>query len=339
MLPPMKVLVTGGGGFLGCCIVELLQRRGYEVRAIGRHKQPVLESRGITFFSGDVSFLEDVERAVDGVDAVFHVAGRAKMDMDYQAYYNTHVVGTKNIVSACEKYGVSKLIFTSTPAVVFNGDDFSGNDESLPLQMRYHWPYVTTKARAERYVLEHHSSRLKTVAIRPHLMLGEGDPHLIPNVLHRAERGQLKIVGDGENLVDITFVKNAAYAHLLAFDALDRGTAGGKAYFIGQERPVKLWVLINKILEGAGLEPIHKHISFRCAYWAGWAMELFYKLFLRVKMPPMTRVLATVLSKNHYFSHERAYRDLGYVPQITIEQGLSELIQGLQLQRKLGLKK
>ncbi|MDE6576535.1 MAG: NAD-dependent epimerase/dehydratase family protein [Opitutales bacterium] len=335
----MKVLVTGGGGFLGCHIIELLQHRGYDVRAMGRHKQPVLESRGVTFMAGDVSFLEDVERAVDGVDAVFHVAGRAKMDMDYQAYYNTHVVGTKNVVSSCEKYGVSRLVLTSSPAVVFNSRDFSGNDESLPLQKHYHWPYVTTKAQAEAHVLAHNSAQLKTVAIRPHLMLGEGDPHLIPNVLRRARRQQLKIVGDGENLVDITFVKNAAHAHLLAFDALERDVAGGKAYFIGQERPVKLWSLINMILESVGLEKVQEHISFRRAYWAGWAMEVFYKLFLRLKMPPMTRMLATVLSKNHYFSHERAYRDLGYTPLITIEQGLAELLRGLRLRRKLGLRK
>ena len=335
MLRRMKILVTGGGGFLGCHIVELLQQRGYQVRAMGRRDQPVLVSRGVEFIKGDISFLEDVERAVDGVDAVFHAAGRAKMDMDSQAYYNTNVEGTKNVVRSCEKYGVKKLVYTSSPAVVFNGENFSGGDESLPLQPNYHWYYSSTKAIAESYVLSHNSPTLKTVALRPHLMLGNGDPHLIPNILRYARSKSLKIVGSGNNLVDITFVENAAHAHLLAFDALDSGRACGNAYFIGQERPIKLWEFINKIFEGVGFPKITNHISYRRAYCFGALCELFYKVFRRSKMPPMSRIIAVTLSKDHYFSHERAHKDLGYVPQITIEQGTASLINDLRLQLKI----
>ncbi|MDR1591212.1 MAG: NAD-dependent epimerase/dehydratase family protein [Puniceicoccales bacterium] len=331
----MKVLVTGGGGFLGCHIVELLLKRGYSVRAVGRRRQPILESRGVECQRGDISFQDDAYKAVRGVDAVFHVAGRAQLDMKFHAYYNTNVVGTKNIVRACEYYGVTKLVHTSTPAVVFNGNGFSGGDESLPLRKRYHWFYSRTKAMAEEFVLKHNSERLKTVALRPHLLLGEGDPHLMPKIIRSVERGKLRMVGDGTNLVDITFVDNAAYAHLLAFDALDAGKVCGKAYFIGQERPVNLWEFINMVLKNVGLPPVRKRVSFRRAYFLGRLMETWYKYFRWSKMPPMTRALAVALSKDHYFSHERAREDFGYAPQVTIEEGLSSLIKILRIQVKV----
>jgi nucleoside-diphosphate-sugar epimerase len=328
----MKVLVTGGGGFLGCHVVELLRDRGYSVRVVGRRSQPILEARGIECMRGDISFLEDAERAVEGMDAVFHIAGRSNIDMRFHAYYNTHVIGTKNIIRACERYGVSKLVHTSTPAVVFNGGSFSGDDESLPLCKRYHWYYAQTKAAAEEHVLAHNSEHLKTVAIRPHLLLGEGDPHLIPTIVRCVEKGKLRVVGDGKNLVDITFVENAAHAHLLAFDALDGGKVCGKAYFIGQERPVRLWQFINTILWHTGLPLVGEQISFRRAYRLGEFMESWYEIFCPSKMPPMTRALAVALSKDHYFSHERARRELGYEPQVTIEQGLARLIKMLHLE-------
>jgi nucleoside-diphosphate-sugar epimerase len=331
----MKVLVTGGGGFLGCHIVELLRNRGETVRVIGRRPQPLLETRGVEFVRGDISFNDDAEKAVRGVDAVFHVAGRAGLDMNYQAYYNTHVIGTKNIVRACKRHNVRRLVFTSTPAVVFNGSDLSGVDESIPRQLNYHWFYAQTKAVAEKYVLDNNSPDLRTVALRPHLLLGEGDPHLVPRILHHARRGRLKIVGEGENQVDITFVANAAHAHVLALDALERGKACGQAYFIGQERPVVLWEFINEILKRLRLPPVEEKINFLKTYRWGVAIEFFFRIFLRSRLPPMTRALAVALSKDHYFSHKRAYEDLGYVPQVTIESGLNRLIDVLRLQLKV----
>lgn len=332
----MKVLVTGGGGFLGCHIVELLQQRGYEVRAIGRRPQPVLESRGVEFFCGNLARYEDIGAAAMGVEAIFHVAGRAKLDMNSRAYYETNVLGTKNVIQACKDYGVHYLIYTSSPAVVFNGDAFSGDDERLPYGMDYPWDYSRTKAIAEASVLENNSAVLKTVALRPHLMLGEGDPHLIPNILRLARAHQLRIVGDGNNQVDITFVKNAAQAHLLALDALVQGDqASGKAYFIGQERPIMLWEFINTILENLGMPKVEKRIPFSAAYYLGALCEVWYKLFNRSSMPPMTRAMAVALSKDHYFSHERARQDLKYEPQVTLDQGTTELIRSLRLQMKV----
>jgi nucleoside-diphosphate-sugar epimerase len=331
----VKVLVTGGGGFLGSRIIDLLQRRGYAVRAVGRREQPGLVARGVEFIQRDISFKDGAYAAVRGVDAVFHVAGRAQMDFDYRAYYNTNVVGTENILQACLLYDVPKLVHTSTPAVVFNGKDLAGGDESLPYQKYYHWYYAQTKAMAEEYVLNHNSKNLKTVAIRPHLMLGQWDPHLIPNILRFLQDKTLKKIGSGKNLVDITFVENAAHAHLLAFDALDTGIACGKAYFIGQEKPVNLWNLINTILKCLNFPAVTKKMTFRKAYFWGMLMESWYKIFCRSKMPPMTRALAVALSKDHYFSHERARKDLGYVPQITIEQGLANLVEILRLQIKI----
>ena len=329
----MKVLVTGGSGFLGSHIVNFLIKRGIAVRSMGRSLQPVLQVKGVECVQGDIALLSDVETAIKGVDIVFHTAGYAGMTMNRTDYFRTNYIGTKNIVNSCKKFGISKLIYTSSPAVVFNGQAFEGSDESLPIQKHYHWDYARTKAKAEEYVLKNNSPELKTVAIRPHLILGVGDRHLMPHIINRVRKRKLRIVGDGDNKVDITFVQNAAHAHLLALDNIDR--AAGKAYFIGQERPVNLWDFINEICERLGYPKVTKKVSVYQAYHYGRFLETFYRVFFPLKTPPLTRALAVALGKSHYFSHERARQDLGYKPLFPIEIGLEDIVKNFQNRLKL----
>lgn len=320
----MKVLVTGGGGFLGTAICKELVKRKYQVFNFSRNHYAHLTELGIETRKGNLSDPDSIELALEGIEAVFHVAAIAGVWGRYNDFYTTNTLGTENLVDNCKKLGLKYFIYTSTPSVVFAKDDILLGDESLSFPNKYLTDYAYTKSLAEKKVLSSVSDNFKALAIRPHLIWGPGDPHLFPRLILKAKEGKLKRVGDGDNLVDIIYVDNAAIAHVDAFEKLKiDDSLSGEAYFIGQKEPVNLWDFINKIITLAGEEPVDSSISFSMAYKIGYVMEKFYKLLGIVKPePPMTRFIATQLAKSHYFSHAKAIRDFGFNPSISTEEGL-----------------
>ena len=322
----MKALVTGGGGFLGKAIVKQLLKRGWEVRSVSRGEYPELIELGVESLRGDIADREVVEDAVEGCDVVFHVAAKAGVWGSYESYYQANVMGTKNIIDACRAHGVGRLVYTSSPSVVYGDDPLEGVDESVPYPPSYLAAYPETKAEAERMVLEANGEELKTVSLRPHLIWGPGDNHLVPRIVERARLGKLKKVGDGKALVDSVYIDDAARAHLLAADALEAtGAPAGKAYFITQDEPVAVGELIDRILMSGGLEPVRAHVPAKVAYGVGWAMETVYKALKKEEEPLMTRFVAKQLSTAHYFDISAAKRDLGYQPELTIAEGMERL--------------
>jgi nucleoside-diphosphate-sugar epimerase len=326
----MKILVTGGGGFVGGYVVERLLQRGYAVRSLGRSQQPQLAARGVEVVCGDLTDSAVVTAACEGVDAVFHVAARAGVWGSWESYYGPNVIGTRNVVNACRAQGVGHLVYTSTPSVVFNRRAISGADESLPYGRDWLCHYAHTKAIAEAEALAANSDALKVVALRPHLIFGPGDPHLLPRVIESTAAGRLKIVGDGASRVDVSYVGNVADAHLNAFDALQAGRGAGRAYFISQGEPVALWPWVNSILEGLGHAPLGKKVPLPVAYSVGAVCEGLWKLLRRSEDPPITRFVAVELAKDHFFDISAARRDLNYEPQTSMAQALELTIRDLQ---------
>jgi nucleoside-diphosphate-sugar epimerase len=261
------------------------------------------------------------------MDAVFHCAAVAGIWGPWDHFYSINTVATKNLVAGCLRQHIPKLVYTSSPSVTFDGSDQNGVNESVPYPSRWLCYYQHTKALAEQHVLEANGRQgLSTCALRPHLIWGPRDSHLIPRLLQRARSGQLRQVGDGKNLVDMIYVENAAAAHLLAANALVPGSpVCGRAYFISQGEPVNCWGWINEILGLAGLPPVRKSISFRAAWRIGAAMEAIYKTFGWTGEPRMTRFLASQLAKNHYFDIGRAKEHFGYSPQISTAEGMERL--------------
>ena len=322
-----KVIVTGAGGFLGGYIVrDLLANGNYEVYSFSRTKYSKLESMGIKQYLGDISNLADVEAAFQGMDAVIHTASLVGMWGRYEDFYKTNVNGTENVIKACQKYQIFKLVYTSTPSVAFGRQNLCGVNETTPYPIRYLSAYAETKAIAEKIVLKANTALLSTTALRPHLIFGPGDLNLIPRVVEAAKSGKLKIVGDGENLVDVTYVENASLAHIMALEKLSPNSAiAGKAYFLGQG-PVKLWEFTNEILKRSGLPPVTKKIPFHLAYLIGFFIEIVLRLIKKFNIhPPMTRFVALQLGKSHYYCHENLEKDLGFVPKYTIAEGLDKL--------------
>jgi 2-alkyl-3-oxoalkanoate reductase len=327
----MNALVTGGGGFLGSAIVRRLLARGDRVRSLARSRHPQLDALGVEQVQGDVADLASVEKAVADCHIVFHVAARAGIWGRLEDYQRTNVEGTLHVILACRRHGVGRLVYTSSPSVVFDGRDMAGVDESAPYPVRYETHYPRTKAEAERLVLQANGSGLATVALRPHLIWGPGDNHLVPRILARARAGRLRRIGRKSPLIDHIYIDNAAEAHIRAGDRLWTGAAlAGRAYFLSQGEPIPLWDFVNKILEAACLPPVRRTIPVSVAYALGWLLEGFYGLLRWRAEPPMTRFLARILSTDHWFDISAARRDLGYEPLVSLDEGLKRLRQSFQ---------
>ena len=320
----MLTLVTGGNGFVGRYLVEQLLAQGDRVRVVGRGSYPELSSLGVECIQADLSSPEAATAlagAMRGVEVVFHVAAKAGIWGSFEDFYRSNVTATQRVVRAAERAGVPKFVYTSSPSVVIGESDLAGVDEQTPYPARYLAPYPATKALAERYVLSR--TAIAATAIRPHLIWGRRDPHIFPRLLARARAGRLVRIGDGTNMVDVTYVENVAEAHLLAAAALgERSALRGRAYFIGQEQPVKLWDFINEIVTRSGLKPVRRSLPLPVALRLAGIMEQTYRLLRLPGEPPLTRLMVSQLGRSHWFDHTAAQRDFGYGPRITTAEGL-----------------
>ncbi len=335
------VFVTGAGGFLGLAICRLLRLENIKVTGFARGNYPELNDMGVNMVQGDISDFSQVKTAMKSCDLVFHVAAKAGVWGSYDDYFKPNVQGVKNIIDACQALGISRLVYTSTPSVTFAGVDEEGIDESQPYAESYLNYYGQTKAQAEQLVLAaaqnsekkgtqeraSEKTKLKTVALRPHLIWGPNDPHLVPRVLERAQAGKLKLVGKKDKLVDTIYVDNAAYAHILAAIALAKPNSkcNGKAYFISNDEPITMAAMLNKILACDDLPPVSKRVPSAIAYGVGVTLEWLYKLLGKKQEPIMTRFVAKQLSTSHYFDISAAKNDLAYLPLVSIDEGMKRL--------------
>jgi nucleoside-diphosphate-sugar epimerase len=330
----MRTLVTGAAGFLGRYVAEQLAARGDQVRALCRQDSQGLDALGAEVVRADLCDRPAVVAACRGVEVVFHVGGRAGIGGRWKDYYETNVLGTRHVVEGCLLCGVARLVFTSSPSVIFDGHSQEGVDESVPYPKRWLSAYPRSKALAEQEVLAANGrGNLLSCALRPHLIWGPRDRHLIPRILAEGRRGRLRRIGDGKNRIDTIYVENAAEAHLLAADALQPGSpVAGRAYFISQGEPVNGWAWIDEVLALAGLPRVRRSISPSTAWAIGAFWDVVYGLLPLRGQPPLSRFLAAELSTSHFFDISRARRDFGYQPRISLAEGMRRLAISLREQ-------
>lgn len=322
----MKVLVTGGGGFLGGAIVRRLVARGHEVRSFSRGRYPELDALGVEHAQGDLADRRAVVEAAAGCEAIVHTAAKAGVWGTYDDYVRANVVGTQNVLAACREAGVRRLVYTSTPSVVHRGGDLENGDEALPYATHPSTAYQATKIEAEKAVLRARSAELAVVALRPHLVWGPGDPHLVPRILARARRGRIALPGGGTKRIDTTYIDNAADAHVCALERLAPGAAcDGRAYFITNGEPLPVRDIVLGILRAGGIEAKVVPVPRALAYAAGAVLEAVFRAAHVEREPPLTRFVAEQLSTAHFFDVSAARRDLGWSPAISLAEGLERL--------------
>ncbi len=328
----MKALVTGGGGFLGSRIVELLRARGDEVTFLARGSYPKVEALGAKGLQIDLRDRAKLAEAVAGQDVVFHVAAKAGFWGSRADYWSTNVDGTRNVIDAMEEANVKRLVYTSTPSVLGYDHDVENGGRDLPHGKHHESYYPESKAAAENLVTEANSKHLATVALRPSVVFGPGDLLLLPRVLSRARGGKLPIIGDGTNKVDLTYVDNAAWAHLDAADALVDHTSAcaGKAYFISNDEPMVLWDWLNDLFEGCDVPRVTRKVPLGVARTLAAMMEGAYTYLPLSGEPRLTRYLCNGLAKSHWYDMGPAKRDFNYRVRVGMADGTARTIEYLK---------
>ncbi len=324
-----KIIVSGGNGFLGRAVVDALIKKGAaSIAVFCRGKSPELEKIGVELICGDIRDLNVLESACENRTMIFHCAAKAEIWGKREDFLSVNVKGTRNIISAACKNGVDVLVNTSSPSVVIPPHGVSGDDESLPYPEQYSADYPASKAEAERIVSMAASEKLRTISIRPHLIWGPGDPHILPRLIKKAIDGKLIQIGEGRNIVDLTYVENAAHAHILAAEKLRNSQElSGKKYFISDGEPVNLWKWIEQFLKECGIPNTKKKISVRTGNAIAWFCEFRNRLLNTDAEPKLTRFLVSQLAYDHYFDISAARRDLEYEPIIATENALRKTIE------------
>jgi nucleoside-diphosphate-sugar epimerase len=330
----MKVLVTGGGGFLGQAVCKQLVAAGHTVVAFNRTRHAGLDELKVEQRVGDISHLDTVCDAAKGVDVIVHSAGKVGAWGKLEDYYETNVRGTDNVLAACELNEIDKLVFTSSATVVHGGGDVEGVDESAPYATHFSSPYAQTKALAEQRVLAANGNELASVALRPHIVWGPGDPNFLPRILKQARKGRFRLIGKADKKIDSTWIDNAAAAHVLAVQKIAVGAPiAGKAYFVTQGDPITVEHLINSWLKADGFPPETRRVPLDVAQFLGTVLETIYQTLRIQREPPVTRLGVEMLTTAQWFNIDAAKRDLGYAPTVSLAEGFVRLSQYLARER------
>lgn len=331
----MNVLVTGGGGFIGMALIKRLNAEGHRVTSYSRREYPLHWALGISSIQADITNLESLEEACKDKDIVFHLAAKVGIWGKYDEYYATNVTGTSNIIKASRKQGVKGIVFTSASGVVFDGSDLEGIDETYPYPEKHGSHYTATKAMAEKMIIDANSDRLRTISLRPHLVWGPYDSHLIPGILRRASSGRLRRIGNKEHFIDTTYIDNMVDSLILAAKALESNSdATGRNFFITNGEPARVWDFVNSIIQIAGHGPVQKKIPEKVAMTAAGFAEWSHKFFNIHSEPFMTRFAIRELCTNHWFDITSAKEVLGYEPRVSYAEGFKHLKEYLKIGKR-----
>ncbi len=315
---PLKVLVTGGQGFVGSALLrELVADERYLPLATARREAPELESLGIEVRYGDLRREEFARSVCEGCDAVVHTAAKAGVWGRRAEYFEINYRATLNLLEGARAKGVRRFVHTSSPSVTFQGRSEVGVDETAPYGRVPLNAYCASKIAAEREVFRaHREGPMRCLALRPHLIYGPGDPHLLPRLFEAANLGRLARIGPGDNLVDVTHIRDTVQGHLRALEAWERDECWGEAYFLTSGRPIRLWEWIGELLSWKGLSPVRGAVPLPLAAGIGLLLEGVFRLLPIGTEPPLTLFSALQLGLSHTYSIEKARTLLGYEPEM-----------------------
>jgi nucleoside-diphosphate-sugar epimerase len=319
----VKVVVTGATSLLGASVVSLLAGRGDEVTVFQRNPSAVGARDGVHEVLGTVSDLAAVSRAVTGHDAVVHLAAKVSPVGQWQDFYDTNVVGTKNVVASMHTAGVARWVYVSTPSVAHHGTSLVGAGAGPADADRAKGHYAKSKALAETLALA--APGLATVAIRPHLVWGPGDTQLVGRIVDRAKAGRLLTVGTGAALIDTTYLDNAAEAIVAALDRAEAHDVRGKALVVSNGEPRTVTEILQRICDAAGVDGPRSSVPLVVARSGGALVERVWEWTKRDGDPPMTAFAAEQLATAHWFDQRQTRELLRWEPRVTLDEGFRRL--------------
>jgi 2-alkyl-3-oxoalkanoate reductase len=321
----VRVLVTGATGMLGGGVARALAERGDRLTVLQRHPAGL----GLPEVLTDISDADAVLAAIDGHEAVIHLAAKVNVVGPEAEYQRVNVEGTQAVVNACMTTGVRRLVFVSSPSVAHAGSSLIGRGADPADPLAAHGAYPRSKARAERIALGADHGQLAVIAVRPHLVWGPGDKQLVARVVNRARRGRLVLIGSGAALIDSTYVVNAIEALLAALDRCVEARGQALVVTNGEPRPVA--ELLAAICRAAGAPEPTRHVPVRLARAGGTAVESLWTLTERLHRersaddPPLTRFLVDQMSTAHWFDQRVARQVLQWEPRVSLDEGFAEL--------------
>ncbi|MCU0113396.1 NAD-dependent epimerase/dehydratase family protein [Curtobacterium poinsettiae] len=318
----MKVLVTGASGFLGQATAAAVRDAGHEVRTFQRRPSGVA---GVQDVAGTMTDDAALARAVDGVEAVVHLAAKVSLAGDPADFARVNVDGTRSLLRAARAAGAARFVFVSSPSVAHTGSSLVGADAGPAEPSRARGDYARTKAAAELLALDADAPDFAVVAVRPHLVWGPGDTQLVGRIVERARAGRLPLLDSGAALIDTLYVDNAATAMVAALERVTDDGVHGNAYVVTNGEPRPVAHLLAGICTASGVRPPQWHVPAAVARAAGSVVEAVWRVRPGEDEPPMTRFLAEQLSTAHWFDQRRTRRDLQWTPSVSIDEGLGRL--------------
>lgn len=321
-----RVLVTGVTGFVGSALAARLVSEGVHVRALSRKVPASPDVSGLEWMAGDLQDEDRIAEVTRDMDAVLHVGGMVGQYGSRDEYLRINVGGAHNIIAACRKNGIPSLVFTSTPSVIADGTPHFNVDESAPYSTRFESPYSESKALAEQAVIAANGRELRTVCIRPHMIWGAASTHWVHGLRKRAMKKQLYQIGNGRNRVGMTFIDDCVEAHVCALQALEGDArVGGQPFFVHSGNPVYLWEWVRQLTEALGLPGIRGTIPEA-------PVKALAKIFDAIATAsggslhfPISSYLITELTTDHYSNIDRARSWLGYVPRVSVAEGIARM--------------
>ncbi|MEV4627266.1 NAD-dependent epimerase/dehydratase family protein [Micromonospora sp. NPDC049523] len=323
----MRVLVTGASGMLGGAVATALALRGDRVRVLQRRPSGLA---GVDERRGDITDPAAVREAVDGVDAVVHLAAKVSMTGSWPLFQQINIDATAALLDAARAAGVTRFVQVSSPSVAHHGTDLVGVGADRADPDRARGDYARSKASAELLALAADSPDFAVVAVRPHLVWGPGDTQLVARIVERARSGRLAMVGRGTALIDTTYVSNAAEAMVAALDRAGDAAVHGRAFVVTNGEPRTVAELVERICVAAGVTPPRLRVPVAAAKIGGGAVERVWSALRRTEEPPMTRFLAEQLSTAHWFDQRHTRAALRWAPRVTLEEGFARLAAAYQ---------
>jgi nucleoside-diphosphate-sugar epimerase len=326
-MPNERVLITGATGFLGGALARRLKQDGFAVTATGRDPRAgaKLEQDGIRFVAADLTDAEAVRRLCAEQAYVFHSAALAAPWGSRDAFERANVLATRHVAEASRAANVRRFVFVSSPSIYMENSDRLSISEDDPLPPRALSLYAETKREAEQIVDGEHARGLSTITIRPQAIFGPGDRTIFPRLIRLAKKGTLPIIGDGKNLIDVTYIDNVVDALVLCMRA--EGPALGGKFNITNGEPQSLYALVERVLDQLHLQYRRKRISLSTASKIAAGLELIHRVALPNKEPLLTRYAVCALARTRTLNIDRARTELGYTPRVSVDEGIERFVR------------